>query len=153
MTMTVTRPHATGVPGYSETWPCEKETAGRARALVKAVLHTWNLDQDLAWRAMVVASELVTNAVNHSGCRVLRVSVTRYSHCGVRIMVSDKSKKQPEPCESAPEDTSGRGLLIVSEMADRWGTDTRRWGKAVWAELEVDVLAPDQVTAVRERGV
>ncbi|WP_346178475.1 ATP-binding protein [Streptomyces cuspidosporus] len=136
--MTPTRPHTTGSPGYSETWRSEAETARRARGLVRAALNTWNLNGDLLDRAQLVVSELVTNSITHSGCKLLRVSVTRYSHYGVRITVTDKSKKQPEPRRPALDDTSGRGLLLVQTMADDWGVTERSFGKSVYADLLVE---------------
>ncbi|MFF3150261.1 hypothetical protein ACFVRU_53335, partial [Streptomyces sp. NPDC057927] len=43
--MTAARPTATGTPGYTETMPCEPESARRARRLVSAVLNTWGIGE------------------------------------------------------------------------------------------------------------
>ncbi|MBW1603103.1 ATP-binding protein [Streptomyces sp. JJ66] len=134
--LTATQIHAVGVPGYSETWPCEPQTAGHARALVRAALHTWALDS-LLDRATLIVSELVSNAVRHSGGRLVRVSVIRPAWDVVGVSVSDKSTAPPVKRTSDPEAESGRGLLLVEALADRWETDTRRWGKVVRAELHV----------------
>ncbi|MFI5885910.1 hypothetical protein [Streptomyces sp. NPDC051554] len=37
--------------------------------------------------------------------------------------------------------TSGRGLLLIDALAERWGTDVYRWGKQVWAELHCERAA------------
>ncbi|WP_093849113.1 ATP-binding protein [Streptomyces pini] len=128
------RPHAIGAPGYSETWPCEPESAGRARSLVRAAISAWGLEQ-LIDDGTLITSELVGNAVQHSDCRLLRVSVTLVKPGRVRIAVADKSTSPTKLLKPRDDDTGGRGLLLVNELADGWGTDHRRWGKVVWAEV------------------
>lgn len=61
---------------YTETMPCEPESAGKARVLVAVALSAWGLDA-LADAAKVVVSELVGNAVRHTGCHSIRVTLTR----------------------------------------------------------------------------
>lgn len=136
MTMTATRPHATGAPGYSETWPCEPKSAQRARSLVRAALNTWGLEVLLDDGALII-SELVGNTVRHSGCRVFRASVMLMSSERVRLAVSDKSTVLPQIQQAPQGSVTGRGLLVVDELADRWNTDIQPWGKIVWAELRV----------------
>ncbi|WP_328377076.1 ATP-binding protein [Streptomyces sp. NBC_00440] len=136
MPTTATRPNAIGAPGYSETWPCEPETASRARSLVRAALYTWKLDV-LVDDGVLIASELVGNAVQHSRCRLLRASVVLLSPGRVRLSVSDRSLALPKVQEAGEESVTGRGLMLIDELADRWDTDVRRWGKVVWAELHV----------------
>ncbi|MFG2228069.1 ATP-binding protein [Streptomyces sp. NPDC048644] len=134
--MTATQPHAVGVPGYSETWPCELESAGRARGLVRAALNTWGLGQ-LVGDGTLIVSELVGNAAQHSGSHLVRVSVTLVSPSRVRLGVTDKSTTPPEMHHPPLTAIEGRGLLVVDGVAEQWGTDIRRWGKVVWAELSV----------------
>lgn len=134
MTMTVTRPNAIGAPGYSETMPCEPESASRARRLVRAALNTWDLGH-LIEDGTLIISELVGNSVRHSGCRLLRVSVRLPDRDRVRIAVTDKCLQPPTAQTPRGDEESGRGLLLVSAMADRWDTEYRAWGKTVWAEL------------------
>lgn len=138
MTMTASRPHATGAPGYSETWPSEPETADRSRELVRAALNTWNLDGDVVERAVLVSSELVTNSIQHSGCKLLRLSVTRIAPGVVRLSVTDKSKKKPELQAAGLSDEGGRGLQLVDVLADEWGVIERGFGKTVYAELNLE---------------
>ncbi|WP_206319829.1 ATP-binding protein [Streptomyces zingiberis] len=135
--MTTPRAHATGVPGYSETWPSEPETAGRARKLVKTVLHTWNIDGEVVDDAVLITSELVTNSIVHSKCRLLRLSVTRPRRDLVQISVTDKSRTEPEHRDAGPEEESGRGLMLVRALAGNLGVELRSFGKTVTAELEV----------------
>ena len=88
--------------------------------------------------AMLVASELVTNAVLHSGCveEPIEVRVSRSDET-VRIAVSDTGSSGSEavPLEPGPASRIGQyGLFVVSKLARRWGA-AREHGYTVWAEL------------------
>ncbi|WP_425576078.1 ATP-binding protein [Streptomyces axinellae] len=124
----------TGHPAYSETLPREPESARAARALVRTALAAWGLDE-LADDGGVVVSELVTNAVRHTRCHALRVTVARTGPGTVRIGVVDRSTVRPVLRAAGPEDTRGRGLALVAALTRRWGTDQLPWGKRVWGEL------------------
>ncbi|GAA1199705.1 hypothetical protein GCM10009654_65330 [Streptomyces hebeiensis] len=132
----MTRPTAVGPPGYTETLPCEPETARRARRLVSAALNTWGIAELVDPGALIV-SELVGNAVRHTSCRLVRVSVRRVTDDLVRIGVTDKSHALPRMDLIASGDETGRGLVLVDALSHRWGYDEMRSGKTVWAELVV----------------
>ncbi|MCX4548709.1 MULTISPECIES: ATP-binding protein [unclassified Streptomyces] len=140
--MTATRPNAIGAPGYSETMPCVPESAGRARNLIRMAIHTWGLDV-LVSDGELIASELVGNAVQHSRSHHLRAGVTLLGPGHVVLSVSDRSTAYPRLQKSRLESVTGRGLLLVDELAHRWDADIRRWGKVVWAELRVAEDPPD----------
>ncbi|WP_308315851.1 ATP-binding protein [Streptomyces sp. CC228A] len=110
------------------------ESAGRARRLVDSALSSWGLGS-LVEDAELIVSELVANAVQHGRCERLRVRVWRPSRTRVRIAVSDRSTITPTLRDPDFDDEAGRGLFLVDRVAARWGTDFRRWGKVVWAEL------------------
>ncbi|NUS89007.1 MAG: ATP-binding protein [Streptomyces sp.] len=131
------RPAATGRPSYSQTMPCEATSVIRARRLVEAACAAWGLP-DLAAPAALIMSELVTNTIAHSGCRCLRVTISRPGPGWIRVAVTDKSHVAPTPRRAKDDDESGRGLAIVEAVSDRWGTDRLPWGKRVWGELRVD---------------
>ncbi|MEW2166118.1 ATP-binding protein [Streptomyces sp. NPDC007084] len=132
----VVRP--TGHPGYSETLPREAESAATARRLVRTALAVWGLE-DRTEDAMVVITELVSNAVDHGRLPHIRVIVSRPTENRVRIGVVDRSKTIPMPrTDSNGDQIRGRGLLIVDSLTDRWGTDLYRWGKQVWGELKCE---------------
>ncbi|MFG2812335.1 ATP-binding protein [Streptomyces sp. NPDC048410] len=135
MPQPTTRARPTGHPGYSETLPREPGSAGVTRRLVRTALTAWAM-HDLADDAVLVASELVTNAVQHARRRSIRVVVERITPSMVRVAVADFSPPLPEPCTPNDCGESGRGLVVVMALATNWGTDERRWGKVVWAELE-----------------
>lgn len=136
MTMTAAKPTATGVPGYTETVPCEPESARRARLLVSAALDTWGIGE-LAEAGTLIVSELISNAVSHTRCRVVRVVIRRETAEVIRIGVADKCRDTPEPGRPDDDSEGGRGLLLVESLSWRWGYDLHRWGKLVWAELRV----------------
>lgn len=135
----VVRP--TGRPGYSETLPALEESADAARNLVRIALATWHLDE-LTDSGILLVTELVANAVKHTNTRSIRVIVSRPSERFVRIGVTDKARVMPEMTKPGDDLlTSGRGLLLIDALADRWGTDMYSWGKQVWAELHCEPAA------------
>lgn len=85
--------------------------------------------------ALLVVSELVTNAVKHGDGEItLRLWPGPDL---VRIEVTDESPRYPEPVESDLDDEAGRGLQIVGALASSWGATpaSTSWGKTVWVEL------------------
>ncbi|MEV8044579.1 ATP-binding protein [Streptomyces griseoluteus] len=135
MPQPTTRARETGHPGYSETLPRSGESAAGARRLVRIALTAWGLDT-LVDDAGLVVSELVANAVRHSRRESIRMMVERTAPRTVRVAVADFSRTMPEARTPKHDDEDGRGLLLVTSLARTWGTDERRWGKVVWAELE-----------------
>ncbi|WP_322734543.1 ATP-binding protein [Streptomyces ferrugineus] len=137
---TTARPRPTGPPGYSETLPRAEESAQTARSLARAAVATWGIDR-LTTVAELVMSELVTNAVVHAWGPSLRVMVDRLADDTVYLAVVDRApRRTPELRTAGPNDVTGRGLLLVDDIAARWGHDLlgphmRPWGKRVWAEL------------------
>ncbi|WP_233518212.1 ATP-binding protein [Streptomyces corynorhini] len=88
--------------------------------------------------AVLVLSELVTNAVRHARVPVGREIETRYLAVpeGLRLEVHDASSERPRLQRAAPGACGGRGLVIVDALADRWGVADRAGvGKLVWAQL------------------
>lgn len=83
--------------------------------------------------AVQVSDELVSNACCHARSpRTCRLMVD--GRGGFRVEVDDAS---PAPARvRRPDHTGGRGLLLVAQLATRWGTDYREGGKTVWAELD-----------------
>ncbi|QXE35103.1 ATP-binding protein [Streptomyces sp. GMY02] len=135
--MTAPRSAAIDVPAYSEALPCEDASARRARRLVRTALNTWGLS-NLVDAGELIISELVANAVLHSGCSTMRVSISRNSDDHVRITVSDSSRATPVVRKPSSDAEAGRGMLLIEAHACRWDTDVYCWGKRVWAELLVE---------------
>ncbi|MEV7091062.1 ATP-binding protein [Streptomyces sp. NPDC093085] len=132
-----------GHPAYSQTFPCEPETAEAGRRLVRHALSVWRLD-DVADHAVLITSELMANAARHTTCPSIRLLVGRPATRRVRIGVVDRAPSRlPVLGLAAADDESGRGLLLIDAIADRWGYDLHRrgrcvWAKEVWAELRVE---------------
>ncbi|MGH3328450.1 MAG: ATP-binding protein [Streptomycetales bacterium] len=111
---------------------------GRARHLTRERLLCWGLG-GLTEVAQLLVTELVTNAVVHAGTPA-RV---RLSYDGtLRLEVSDASPEPPKPREPGPDDIGGRGLVLVSLLAQRWGWRAEPGGKTVWCECAGDHAAP-----------
>jgi len=120
-----------------------------ARMHTRAVLAEWGLN-DLAEAAELIVSELVTNAVRAStgpdghpryDGAGLPVVVVRLGtdHTRVLIEVWDVIAGAPVAEQAGPDDESGRGLVLVDAVCERWSWQSvPGWpGKVVWAELRV----------------
>lgn len=132
--ITVSRAAAISPPVYTETLPRRPESASRGRRLTVAALSAWGLSE-LEDAGNLIVSELVANAVEHTACPSIRVTVSRPAPGRVRIAVTDTSSQVPTPGTPSDEDEHGRGLLVVASLAADAGTDLLRRGKRVWAEL------------------
>jgi anti-sigma regulatory factor (Ser/Thr protein kinase) len=141
VTSTVARPTATGAPGYSETVPCEPESAKRARSLVSAALNTWGIGH-LVDAGTLIVDELLTNSINHTRSRMARIIVRRVAEDRVRIGVADKSPDVPDIRTPSEDSEDGRGLILIDALSDRWGYDRHPSWKVTWAELQL--AAPEQ---------
>ncbi|KOU07362.1 hypothetical protein ADK86_04905 [Streptomyces sp. NRRL F-5755] len=89
--------------------------------------------------AELVVSELLTNAIVHGRVpgRLVRVHLTVGKEV-LRVAVSDaKGEVRPSVRESGADGVGGWGLLLVQEVAVRWGVRDREIGKTVWCELDV----------------
>jgi len=113
--------------------PADLASAGAARRFLDSKLRQWHCDA-LADSALLLVSELVTNAVLHARSRfelVVRLDGER-----LRVEVHDESGAQPTRKHYAVSAGTGRGLMLVERLADRWGVDSSGGaGKRVWFEL------------------
>jgi GAF domain-containing protein/anti-sigma regulatory factor (Ser/Thr protein kinase) len=119
--------------GQVATWDLEAEPAAvaRARAHVTRQLDDWGL-AELEFTAELVVSELVTNAIRYGRPPIrLRLIHDRTLLCEV----SDSGGTTPHLRRARVLDEGGRGLLLVAQLAEHWGTRRVRRGKTVWAEL------------------
>jgi serine phosphatase RsbU (regulator of sigma subunit) len=106
--------------------------AGRARAAVGEQLHEWGLAR-LADTTALLAGELVTNAVRHSGSRGITLRLVR----GDTLLceVDDDDPTLPSLLAAGPDAEFGRGLHVVGVLAREWGASRTTTGKTVWFEL------------------
>jgi anti-sigma regulatory factor (Ser/Thr protein kinase) len=114
----------------------EPTSPRRARRFIRDFCVATDLSNDLCETAALLTSELVTNAVRYGGSRAV---LDAQAPGGVlRVSVQDDNPDLPE-VGLVPDVTeeSGRGVLLVSALADRWGVETAGPGKAVWFELDL----------------
>ncbi|MER5309085.1 ATP-binding protein [Streptomyces sp. NPDC002773] len=112
----------------------ERRSVPLARDFTRKVLAAWDLDAR-ADDVLLCVSELATNALLHGvpPGRGYALHLCRTAG-GLRVEVHDSGDGVPALRE--PADESGRGLLLVAALADRWGVGERNPGKLVWCEFD-----------------
>ncbi len=118
-------------------------SVSQARRFVRAQLSRWSISSQVIGDALVVASELVTNALRH-GLPPRRLEL-ELSAGRLYIAVRDTGPGRPQPRPAASAGESGRGLALVEALGSDWGTDARpAAGKRVWCELSLPGGGPNQ---------
>ncbi|MFF3686717.1 SpoIIE family protein phosphatase [Streptomyces sp. NPDC002187] len=104
--------------------------AAKARALATAQLAEWGLEE-MAFTTELIVSELVTNAYRYGGGYIgLRLIRDQHLICEV----SDAGSSSPHLRRARTTDEGGRGLFLVAQLTERWGTRYSRDGKTIWTE-------------------
>ncbi|WP_107460744.1 SpoIIE family protein phosphatase [Streptomyces sp. MA5143a] len=122
-----------------------------ARSFVRDTLQGWGF-ADIVDDAVVLTSELVTNAVVHAGTSADVLCLR--SEDGVRIEVADRYPEREIPLQSSPvnmgspDREGGRGLQLCAAMAGRWGVEYTPTHKQVWFQL----VLPDRPVGTRTAG-
>lgn len=122
-----------------------------ARAFVRDTLQGWGYT-DVVDDAVVLTSELVTNAVVHAGTAADVLCLR--TEDGVRIEVSDHYPEREIPLQStgpdfgSPDRENGRGLLLCAALATRWGVEYSPTRKHVWFQLDL----PERPVGIRSAG-
>lgn len=109
--------------------PPTAETPRRARQAVSARYGSHARCGDI----LVCVSEAVTNAVLHALSPVRLV--VREAASALRFEISDEDPTAPVGRDPDPATPTGRGLLLIGCLADRWGVDLRDDGKTLWFEV------------------
>ena len=118
-------------------------TVGEARRFVSDTLSAWDAD-GMSWTAMLLVTELATNAVLHASTPY-DVSLERRGDGTLRLGVTDGSVRKPRARDYAVDATTGRGLGLVGSLAIAWGTSALPSGKTVWCDIAPE--APDGMSA------
>ncbi|WP_267593894.1 SpoIIE family protein phosphatase [Carbonactinospora thermoautotrophica] len=133
MTFTITaQAHATFEP--------ESRSVAEARRFVRKTLTEWGA-LDAVDDAVLLVSELVTNAVVHAGTRT-DVTCLRYEG-GIQIEVEDRYPARELPLYIPEQDSGhegGRGLYLSAMVASAWGVDYSRTSKRVWFRLDLPTI-------------
>ncbi|MFF4404749.1 ATP-binding protein [Streptomyces sp. NPDC001404] len=120
--------------------PRHPRSVGRSRMLLREQAHEWQLPEPEAETAVLLLSELMTNACRHARAAPGREISARCVIVGktLRVEVSDAGDGLPRERNASPDDESGRGLALVAALATAWDVRTRPHGigKTVWFELE-----------------
>jgi anti-sigma regulatory factor (Ser/Thr protein kinase) len=117
------------------TWnlPADPEIVASARRQVATRLSGWGLDE-VVFTTELVVSELVTNAIRYADSPIqLRLIRDQTLICEV----SDGSSTAPHLRRALASDEGGRGLLLVSQLTQRWGSRQTARGKTIWAEQAI----------------
>lgn len=117
--------------------PHSPEAIAVVRRRVRAVLAEWDLSPDVTMDALLVVSELLTNALVHAlPPATLRLSWVRVDECrALRIEVTDAGRALPAKQWAVP-DEHGRGIAIVTALSDRYGIRVHTGGGITrWADL------------------
>jgi anti-sigma regulatory factor (Ser/Thr protein kinase) len=121
------------------TLPAAGRAAGVARQVTRETLAAWQVSH-VAETAVLLVSELVTNAVRHA--RTGRLALTLCLEAAwLRIEVHDADPHEPRPRTPGALEESGFGLLLIEALAGKWGVQQTLTGKAVWAELDARQVA------------
>lgn len=113
-------------------FPAVPESVGAARRFTRAALGRHAIDPEIIDTAMLLVSELATNAILHGTSTIrLRVGVGE----DIRVEVRDGSDEEPVVGTPDVDRESGRGLAIVTTLAESWNWSPRPPGKVVWFEL------------------
>ncbi|MFD5913361.1 SpoIIE family protein phosphatase [Streptomyces massasporeus] len=131
----VARVHALD-PERIATWELSADPAlvGEVRASAMRWLSDRGLDET-AFAAELILSELITNAIRH-GAEPIRVRLL-YRRTLI-CEVSDSSNTAPHLRRAASTDEGGRGLFLVAQLSQSWGTRYLPEGKVIWAECGLD---------------
>jgi signal transduction histidine kinase/DNA-binding response OmpR family regulator/serine phosphatase RsbU (regulator of sigma subunit)/anti-sigma regulatory factor (Ser/Thr protein kinase) len=111
----------------------DEPAVSNARRVVSETLREWEVPSDTIDEVVLMASELVTNAFLHGRPPIdLRLRVNRGE---VTFEVQDRAPYRPRRRRARDDDENGRGLQIVSILADRWGSRATGTGKSVWCTV------------------
>ena len=107
--------------------------AGEARSQVRLVIRAWEVpvDPDIA---ILLTSELVTNAISHEAGETITLAVT-CSFGQLRVDVHDTSRTLPVLADAPADAEAGRGLMLVATLSATWGIYRTPAGKAVYFTL------------------
>src|SRR5215470_7895441 len=139
----VIRTSAEDLPAWVKRFPAEPIKVSEARRLAFDTFVQCGMDDDQADLACLLVSEVVTNVVLHTSAArgtLLRQEFElriRKGHSAVWVEVFDHDLRLPRIRMASENDEGGRGLYLVDQLAERWGSRPTDGGKAVWFEMPI----------------
>jgi len=131
-------------PAFWTELPGNLRAPSRARAAVRQVLASWGMSS-LTPDAQLLASELVTNAVEHGDGRPIGLTIRRHAEpgaaAGILCQVTDTAPGRPRMRAIQPASERGRGLQIVAALAADHGVTANPCGKTTWFTLATPTIA------------
>jgi PAS domain S-box-containing protein len=110
--------------------PAEPAVVAQARAQAARQLAVWGLEE-VTFTTELIVSELLTNAIRHAEPPIQLRMILDGALC---CEVSDGSSTAPHLRRADRYDEDGRGLLLVANLSERWGSRHTRTGKTIWAQ-------------------
>ncbi|MEU8915390.1 SpoIIE family protein phosphatase [Streptomyces nigrescens] len=123
-------------PAHVAEWDVPRDPAGVGPVRNDCVrqLADWGL-QDIAYGTELILSELITNAIRY-GAEPIHVRLL-HTRSALISEVSDGSSTSPHIRQAKATDEDGRGLFLVAQFAEHWGTRYSPRGKTIWAAQAV----------------
>ncbi|MGW3442999.1 ATP-binding protein [Streptomyces sp. NPDC001076] len=141
MSATLPQPPGTAAT-FAQLLSSTRRGARLARLLATTQLRSWDLSPDVTERAEQIVAELAANAALHGRVqgRDFRLALTLDTTTDLLHIIAVTDAKGGQlpvvPTDSPTDSETGRGLLLVAALADRWGTEPHPpGGKTVWAEV------------------
>jgi anti-sigma regulatory factor (Ser/Thr protein kinase) len=116
--------------------PADSSASPLARRTLARWLAAWDVDEDVAETAALCLSELVTNAVIHSGTSSRVTAHLDDERLLVSVQDRGSSGTARRTEDHEPTDISGRGLMLVEALATAWSAEHSADGTTVWFELD-----------------
>lgn len=113
---------------------------GKAREFLRRTCAQWECE-NVVEVALLVVSELVTNAVLHAGTSS-ELRLTRIE-TNLLIGVTDAGGGSPDVFDAQSDDEHGRGLVLISALSTAWGVDGDDDRKTVWAQVPIPAAPPE----------
>ena len=130
----------------TRTFPAEAQSVPAARRWATRLLA--ESGPEVLQAAELMVSELATNCIRHGNTR-FDLTIQRTSN-EIRVEVTDHGGGTPAMRSPGPDEPTGRGLLIVDALSDKWGVEKLVRGKTVWFTL---TIGPSGRAAGDEAGV
>lgn len=113
----------------------DPEALRSARHMIRAAVRAWG-GRERADEIELSADELITNALLHTdGGAVVTLRMLTGPERRLRVEVEDRSSVLPRRREAGEDGVNGRGLLLVDQLSEGWGVESRGSGKCVWCEF------------------